>query len=218
MLPVLLFLTALGALTAAGAKAYASSSPKKSVTIVKYVPPKELTVKQLAAKYASAFGVPLSLVMAIMGIESAYNPSAENHSANAEARGGAWGLGQMTLATAKDITQRYASVAKKFWPSWNGTGQGLLSAQVNAAMTAFLLSLAWKKYMGRPNNWLTAGVAHHQGTGTIDKLLAEHGQITPDVLPPKGREYYVALEAERAHNNLVASLIDAETSSGTVYA
>lgn len=199
-----------------------AATPKKKGYQVKRLPENAPAIKNIVQKYAVPMGVPMSLVMAIIGIESGYNTLAQNHSERATAQGGAWGLGQMTLNTAKDITKRYPEVAKQYWPTWNGTGQGLLDPYVNGAMTSFLLSLAWKKYAKYPNRWLTAGVAHHQGMGKVDELLKKYGKVTQDILVkeklPFGAQYYGMIEREHQTNPLVASLYTGEIQSGAVYA
>lgn len=166
----------------------------------------------LAAKYAGIFGAPTSLLLAIFQIESAMKPDSVNLK---NPRGGAWGLGQMTLETAKDLTKRFPATAKRYWPKFDGTGQSLLDIETNIAICAYHLSLLWKRYKDRPGNWLTAGLAWHQGSGNIDKQIAAgKGKVVPSNLPPKGRIYYGWLQRELTQNPLVAKAVTGEQESG----
>jgi len=157
-------------------------------------------VLELVEKYSKALGVPRSLVIAIFNIESNFRIDAENHTPRAEARGGAWGIGQITLETAKDITKRFPETAKKLWPNWDGTGPGLLDPHINIAMSAFLLARDYKHFTNKGDAWLLAGLAHHQGRGNVEKFLREgNGKIVEDKLPPNGKRYWLQLKDYRQY-------------------
>jgi len=134
------------------------------------------------------------------------------------ARGGAWGICQMTLDTAKDLTKRFQTVAKKYWPRFDGTGQSLLDPETNVALAAFQVGLLWKAFKAKPNNWLVAGLAYHQGSGTISKLLAAgNGRLVPTQIPPNGKIYYAGLQKQQTGNPVVAKAINNERGSGFAY-
>lgn len=169
----------------------------------------------LATKWANVFGAPPSLLIALMGIESSYNPNVVNTNDRAMKGGGAWGLTQLLLSSAKDLTKRFPDVAKKHWPQWDGTGKGLLDPNTHLAIAAFKLANNWKRYRARPNNWLTAGIAWHQGTGNIDaQLVKGKGQVIPSKLPPYGREYYARLQSQQSTNPVVLAMLNDERQSG----
>ena len=82
---------ALAAMTGGTAHAGEGAEPAKP-------PPKTKTTNRvaLAKKYAKRYGVPASLVLATIAAQSGNKANAYR----ANKRGGAWGYGQMTLATA----------------------------------------------------------------------------------------------------------------------
>lgn len=149
------------------------------------------TVK-VAAPLAERLGVPLSLALSVFSIESGFNRKAENHSPSAETRGGAWGLGQITLATAKDMAARFPNSAD-LWPRFDGTGQSLLDLQTNIGFAIHYLARAYKRY----GDWLAAGASYHQGMGKIDQLRKTYGSDWANHLPPKGKLYVAALRNRR---------------------
>lgn len=166
----------------------------------------------LAVKYGNTFKIPPSLLIAIMQIESSNNPQAVNMK---NPRGGAWGLTQMTLATAQDLTKRFPAVAKKYWPKFDGTGPSLLDPETNVAIGAFHASLLWKRYKDKPGNWLTAGLAWHQGSGNVDRFIEEGGgKINPAKLPPNGKIVFQRLLRQIETNPVVAKAIEQERASG----
>jgi hypothetical protein len=191
---------------------HAAEAPKKA-------PPKRpMTDKEkavaLALKYASAFGVPSSLVLAILSVQSNWRTNAQNPR---NKRGGAWGIGQVTLKTAQDLNTRFPTIARKWWPSWDGTGPGLLDPSVNIAMTAFMLSLAWKRYKARPENWLVTLLSYHQGMGGMDKLLKQGGGKLPATLPPNATIMKARFNKVRAGgDSVVTRAYQNEHASGLV--
>jgi transglycosylase-like protein with SLT domain len=160
-------------------------------------------------QYAPIFGAPESLVMTILGIESAYRAGLVNQNDRAAPKGGAWGLGQITLDTAKDVTKRFPSIAAQYWPKFvkAPVGMSLLDPRENAAMACFILGRLYTKYKSHADGWKLAAVAYHQGSGTIDKHLAARGKLDPTALAPFGRIYYgMILKATTSKAPVVAAL------------
>lgn len=209
----LLLLLGGGALAAVAMSNPASASEGKP----KKKQPRRADVKVLARRFSKEFGVPESLILAIIAIESSFVPDSVNMAA--KHLGGAWGLGQITVTHASDLTKRYPKVAAKYWPAWDGTGEGLLDLEINVAMTAFTLWVNWERYKKYPDRWLTAGLAHHQGKGNVDKFIKTHKRkdgkvgVNPDQLPPKGKLYWSRLiqKAENDQDVLVALARDQKT-------
>jgi soluble lytic murein transglycosylase-like protein len=165
----------------------------------------------LAEKYSKVFGVPASLVLAILQIESQFKFDAVNKTDRAMARGGAWGIGQITLATAKDIAQRFPKEAKQYFSTFNGTGESLLDPETNIAMSAFILSRSWKRYATKPKNWVVAAMAYHQGAGTMDDIVKKLGpSYTADQLKnslaPNGKIYFSWLQKTVDDENSAARI------------
>lgn len=174
-------------------------------------------IAALVAKYAAAFKVPTSLLMALAAIESSYRPHLSNTGpvAMAKNRGGAWGLTQILLLTATDTTKRFPKVAAKWWPQWDGTGPGLLDPAVNLAMAGFLLSQLWARFQGKPGNWYVTGLSWNQGAGGVSKFLAAGGgKLDPAVMTPGAREYYSRLAVQANDNPAVNQAIASERQSG----
>lgn len=63
-------------------------------------------LEQLVKDAAARAGVPAGVMEAIVDIESSWNPSASNRTGGDEARGGAFGLTQLTLKTAQAFDGR----------------------------------------------------------------------------------------------------------------
>jgi soluble lytic murein transglycosylase-like protein len=196
----------------------AKATPKKAVKAKLKSTTPAGQVATAGAKYAKVFGVPLSLLVAVIGIESRYKPNATNKSARALLRGGAWGYGQVTLSTAKDLTTKNPKTAAKYWPRWDGTGQGLLDPETNLAVTAFYLASLWRRYKSKPGSWLTTGTAYHQGPGNMDAQIAKGGgKLNATLLPPNGKTYYGWLKRELDTNQVVSSLVASERNAGVNY-
>jgi hypothetical protein len=128
----------------------------------------------LAKKYAKRYGVPASLVLATIAAQSGNKADAYR----ANKRGGAWGYGQMTLATAQEIYGK----ANTGLP-WDKTGQGLLDPALNIALTAYYLGLWWKRYKRNPLGWILAAYAYVLGPGRVRKVLPNDAGKLPKPLP-----------------------------------
>lgn len=140
-------------------------------------PPKTPIRVSLAKKFSKLFKVPASLILATIWAQSNNRPNASR----SNKRGGSWGYGQMTLATAKEIWPRAKARISK---SWDGTGKGLLDPTVNVGLTAYYLSLWWKRYRQNRLNWILAAYAYVLGPGRVKKTLpdASKGKL-PKPLP-----------------------------------
>lgn len=193
VLPLLLIGGGVFAGIAALASTPARAEPKRKKTSQRAL------AKTLALRYSKEFGVPESLILAVVKLESDFVAEAENHSPRAERLGGAWGWGQITLEHARNLTRSFPKTAARYWPNWDGTGEGLLDPQINMAMTAFTLWRNWQRYKEVADRWLTAGLAHHQGIGNVDKFIKVHRRpdgrkgVNVDQLPPNGKLYWLRL-------------------------
>jgi Transglycosylase SLT domain len=154
----------------------AKAEPKQETK----VKPRPLTEKQqaaaLAMKYARAFGIPPSLLLALIAVGGWRG---KGHVANT--RGGAWGYTFMTLATAQDLTKRFPAVAAKYWPKFakSQSAAALLDSAENIALGAYQLSLQWKRF----KDWYTAALSYYTGAGAMDKLVKQGGGKLPATLP-----------------------------------
>jgi soluble lytic murein transglycosylase-like protein len=149
-------------------------------------------------KWSRAFGAPPSLVMAIIETESRFNANATNLTSPGDvARGGAWGLGQLTLKTAKGLYQS----AKGKVPAWDGTGNGLLNPELNVALTAYGVAQNWNRF--RPD-WLAAGLAWNVGAGGVAKRTKSWVSSHP---------YALRILGYRATNPVTAELYTQEKPS-----
>lgn len=168
-------LGALAAFTLGGSAraAEAEPEPKKKP---KAKTPAKVTRVTLSVKYAKTFGVPASLVLATTYAQSGNRADAKRDNK----RGGSWGYGQMTLATAKEIWPRFKS---KIGLSWDETGQGLLNPALNLALTAAYLSTWWKRYKANPRGWILAAYAYVLGPGSVRKVMPKDGGTLPKPLP-----------------------------------
>lgn len=129
----------------------------------------EETARRLANLYGRIFGVPPRLLLSVWRIESAFDPYAVNMTAGDARRGGAWGLGQMTLRTARDLDARFPDLALQYWPKFHAdpVGENLLDIRENTAMSALLLSLGLQRFGG---DVLAAGVSYKMGIGYVASL------------------------------------------------
>ena len=152
----------------------------------------EETARQLANFWGQRFSVPPALLMAVWRTESEFDPFALNMTGGDARRGGAWGLGQMTLKTAQGLTSDFPRQAAANWPGFAAfpTGQSLFNINENAAMSAFLLSLGMRQFGERP---FDAGVSYKMGMRYVSELLDEGGKIPRD-LTPGARQYWGRLK------------------------
>ena len=102
-------------------------------------------------------------------------------------RGGAWGLFQVTLATARDLFARFGAELRKYPAAarWDGTGRSLLDPSLSTLLGAFYLGRLSREFKGA---FLPTVAAYQQGPGPVRAVLARNGNLTTD-LPSKGRQY-----------------------------
>jgi hypothetical protein len=164
----------LGAFAFSSGANASEAEPEKKKTPMK----KPATVSRvtLSAKYAQIFGVPTSLVLATTFAQS--GNKADAHIDNS--RGGSWGLGQMTLATAQEI---WPKIKAKVGKSWDGTGQGLLDPSINLALTAAYLAAWWLRYKRNPAGWGLTVYAYTLGPGRVRQILPKDLGKLPKALP-----------------------------------
>lgn len=201
-----------------GARAAEVEEPKKKAPKMK----KPATVSRvtLSAKYAQAFGVPTSLVLATTFAQSGNKADAhiDNH------RGGSWGLGQITLDTAKEI---WPKAKTKIGKEWDGTGQGLLDPAINLGLTAAYLATWWNRYKKNPAGWGLTVYAYTLGPGRVRQVLPKDlGKLPkplPDDVATVKRRYTTALAQGEVKKALAlekgkATLAGAEPLSGKALA
>lgn len=155
------------------------------------------TFEPLATRWAKRFGVPPLLVWSVATVESGRNPSAENHGAGDEKRGGAWGLFQVTLQTARDLFARHGQFLRKFpaGQRFDGSGPSLLDPELNTLLGTYYLAALWKEFQ----TFDAAAAAYNMGAKPVRAALAT-GNLSS--LPAKGRKYIA--EAQDASHELLA--------------
>jgi hypothetical protein len=159
-----------GLLLQGSGRAEAATKPKRKTKA------KSLSSADLANKWADRFGIPRTLVLATIYAQSSNNMMAQK----ANNRGGAWGLGQVTLATAKEIYPKVKGIV----PPWDGTGKGLLQPDLNVALTAYYLSLWYKRYQKNRLGWMLAAYAYVLGPGRVQSIMPSPTGSLPSPLPP----------------------------------
>ncbi len=110
----------------------------------------------LAVKFAKLFGVPASLVLAAIAV------------------------GRMSLKTAKDI---WPKAGAKIGKPWDGTAEGLKDDAISIGLSAYYLSLWWKRYKKNPRQWILSGYAYILGPGRLRKVLPNDNGALPKPLP-----------------------------------
>lgn len=161
-------------------------------------------------RYAKIWSAPASLVAAIVANESGFDPKATNLVSPGDvARGGAWGLAQLTLKTALGLVTGKPGLV----PSWDRTGPGLLDPDINLNLAAYGVGQNWRRYKDkRPNPWLYAGVAWNTGAGAVDRMIAA-GPGHVEAFP-----YGQHLLQQVKNNPAIQALYDAEVKAGAHYA
>jgi soluble lytic murein transglycosylase-like protein len=131
--------------------------------------------------------IPRSLVLAIIGRESQFNPEARNlKSAGDVARGGAWGLMQVTLATALKVKPLLGI-------SWDGTGEGLLNPLTNVAIGMEYLSTLLSRFH---NDADMAVAAYNRGAHGVDVALSQGVNLREDPYVRAVRDMRDSFESE----------------------
>jgi len=159
---------AIVALSGGGVHASEADKPKK-------LPSKKTPTSarvSLAKKFAKVFKVPSSLVLATIFAQS----SNRANTFRANKRGGSWGYGQMTLATAKEI---YPRAKAKLGKAWDGTGKGLLDPSINIGLTAAYLGTYWARYKQNQRNWMLTAYAYVLGPGRVRAVVPDDKKGKP---------------------------------------
>jgi soluble lytic murein transglycosylase len=135
--------------------------------------------------YAVLTRVPAATVLAVMSHESGFNPSAMNLTGKDLDRGGAYGLMQMTAATASEVVKTLAGIKlpavvatlQKYDPS---APRSLLDPDVNVLLGMGYLNLLAKGF----NNDLDMVVAaYNRGRKGAESVLAKGGKQAITALP-----------------------------------
>jgi soluble lytic murein transglycosylase-like protein len=161
--------------------------------------PKSALARQLAQKWGPVFGAPVDVLMVLAKIESGFRPGLTNLSPRALARGGAWGLVQQTLETAKGhavalVKHSNTQVRTTLATKWHGNGSDLLDPDLNMMMAAYQVGKLAKEF-GADLPLIAAG--YHQGAGKV-RAMQKAKKPIPAELPPKGKQYVsMALAAQR---------------------
>ena len=154
---------------AGGGVAHAAEAPEEPKPKPK---PVDSSRVALAKKFAKVWNVPVSLVLATIYAQwgNKVNAFRDNK------RGGSWGYGQMTLATAKEM---WPMAKAKIGKSWDGTGKGLLDPTINIGLTAHYLGMWWKRYKANPRNWMLAAYSYILGPGRVRKVVPDDAKGKP---------------------------------------
>jgi soluble lytic murein transglycosylase-like protein len=137
-------------------------------------------VHMMVKKWAPSFPkVPIKLVMSIIGNESGFNANATNLTGGDLARGGAWGLGQITLATANGIPALIPNDIKNgpVFKHWTGSGKDLLDPSLNVLFMMAYLNHLLEQLQG---DSILATAAYNRGLGSVKKMVAQgrHNEVT----------------------------------------
>jgi soluble lytic murein transglycosylase-like protein len=125
------------------------------------------------AKWANYFGVPIDVLEGVVRTESNFKPGAKNLTGGDLARGGAWGLAQMTLETAKGLVVATRSAHPDLAPilvRFDGTGPSLLDPDLNLLLAASLLASNYRQLRA----WPAAVLAYNRGVGGARTYLASN--------------------------------------------
>jgi soluble lytic murein transglycosylase-like protein len=144
-------------------------------------------IRAVADKWGRAFGVSPDWIVAIAKVESGLRPGAKSaKGARDDKRGGAWGAMQVTLTTAQGLAPELAKLpaAAATYAKWDGTGEGLLDADVGVMFGAYLLAKLSRQFGG---DFAKASAAYNQGPGTVARLVA--AGTFPAGLTVHGQDY-----------------------------
>ncbi len=183
-MPLVLLLIGMALLGTLSGKAQAM--PKAPKVRYKKAPTE---VRDLAVKWGEVFQIPTNHLLAIARIESSYNENAVQRGTRAMGRGGAFGLMQVTLDTAKEIAKTLAkstnTKVKATLAKWDGTGESLFDADLCMMFGAYYLSGFYKEF-GKSFDHVAA--AYHQGAQGLRDMIKK-GYAIPEKLPPNGKLY-----------------------------
>lgn len=153
-------------------------------------PSNPMYARIIAEKWAGLFKCPVETMMVIAKIESGFRPECANFNMRALSRGGAFGMWQQTLKTAKGHAAQLASHpsadVQATLRKWTGDGRCLIDADLCGLFAAKHLGELTAMFKG---DLAAVAGAYHQGAGKVRQVLAQGGTL-PASLPPKGK-YYV---------------------------
>jgi soluble lytic murein transglycosylase-like protein len=134
-------------------------------------PLKARAVEELANHWGPLFGAPPHVLVVLASIESSFDPSVTNVTPRALLRGGAWGLVQQTLETAKGhaaaLQDSPNPEVQTMLASWDGSGPGLLDPNLNMMFAARQVGRLAAEFSGRLD-LIAAG--YHGGRGAALKV------------------------------------------------
>lgn len=153
----------------------------------------------VAKKWGPVFGASFGTMLSISKIESGFRATCVNVNSRAMSRGGAWGMYQMTLETAKGHAAALASSTnpqvRATLSKWNGSGTSLLDPDLCGMFAARQLGNLEKKY----KNPDLVAAAYHSGEKPV--IAAQQAGVpVTDKLGPYGK-VYVAM-ARKARSDL----------------
>jgi soluble lytic murein transglycosylase-like protein len=125
-------------------------------------------------RWARYWGVPPKIVRGVIKTESRGNPRATAKHSGDLARGGAFGLMQVTLATAKEAVGKLRGAGgdvARVLQRWDGTGASLYDPELNVMLGAYLLASNYKAV----GNWPAAVLAYNRGVGGARSYIAAGG-------------------------------------------
>lgn len=114
--------------------------------------------------WARRFGIPRKVLAGIVRTESRGKPRAKRLTGGDARRGGAWGLAQVTLDTARDLIPRIRRQLPQYAPildRFDGTGPSLFDRDLNLLLAAFKLS-SDHAALGK-KSWAPAVLAYNRG-------------------------------------------------------
>lgn len=128
------------------------------------------------------------MVLTVLRLESNFNPLEENHTARAEAGGGAWGPMQVLATTAQDV---YTALLKSKDPQVAAALKGyaeardLLGFDLGVLFGVYYLDKLARRFGG---DFDMVVAAYQSGPGPVERALAE-GKPYDAHLGPYGRQY-----------------------------
>lgn len=147
------------------------------------------TALAVSNKWAPEFGCSVDTMMIVGAIESGYRQGCAEVSPRAMARGGAFGMWQQTLNTARGHGRELASYpdpdVQATLRKWHGVGSDLYDPDLCGMFAARQLGQLTREF-GDDLALVAAG--YHQGAGKVRSMLAA-GRAIPAELPPHGKTY-----------------------------
>lgn len=154
--------------------------------------------RSIANKWGPVFGAPIDILLVIARIESGFRADCANYTLRALSRGGAVGMWQQTLATARghatDLASSTNPLIVQTLAKWTGERSCLSDPDLCGMFAAKQLGELSRMFGG---DLAAVAGAYHQGAGKIRAVLAAGGKL-PDALPPLGKAYVTKALAVKA--------------------